>query len=64
MVTVMGKFSVTLMFIGLIGLMMSCSHVEMMDHEDPVKPKAKEIDTQMANRLKHVNRMWYSIATN
>ena len=53
--SLMGRLGAMLSLIGLIGLMLSCSHVEMIDHESPVKP----IDTQMAHKLKHVNGIWY-----
>lgn len=56
---VKSKLVTTLMMIGLIGLMMSCSHVEQVDHEKPVKPMPKESVSQIAYRLKHTNKPWY-----
>ena len=56
------KFGEVLILIGLIGLMMSCSAVEQIDHDDPVRPLPRVIDTAVVNRLKHTNSPYWNHA--
>lgn len=54
------KLAYSFMLIGLIGLMMSCSAVEQLDHDDPIKPLPKVIDAEMAERLRHTNSLYWN----
>ncbi len=44
----------------LIVLIVSCSAVEQRDHDDPIKPHPRVIDTAVVESIKHTNKQWYA----
>ena len=55
------KLACSFMLIGLIGLMISCSAVEQLDHDKPVQPLPRVIDKAMVDRIRNTNKLWYSV---
>lgn len=55
------KIATSFMMIGLIGLVMSCSHIEQLDHDKPVKPLPKVTDMAMVERIRHTNKVWFPV---
>ena len=51
----MNRLGEALMLIGLIGLMMSCSAVEQIEHDDPVKPLPRVFDTAVVDSIRNTN---------
>ena len=55
------KLATTFIMIGLIGLVMSCSRLEQIDHDTPIKPLPKVTDMAMVERIRHMNKNWYPV---
>ena len=53
----MGKLVAILTIAVLVAAIAACSGMEMIDHKDPVKPQI--IDTELVQRIKHRNGIWY-----
>ena len=55
------QFGSILIMAGLVLLIASCSAVNQLDHDNPVKPLAKPISMEMVKRIRNSNKVWYPV---